>query len=445
MMLALAGGCDSQSPNKKAERPPPSPANAAPTSAPIPTTAEAVASDKTPAAVPASPKTDYERALKKLAAEMDFYQKRLKTDAPSALNTTQLAMTYVHRAQLTGDIEDYDTAGKLLEQAFKLAPANAGPYMERSGLHLSLHRMKAAQADLDSAAKGVILLPKKKQAIALGRGDIALQYGDYAAVTKHFAEAQSLGDTHAVVFRRAVIAKQGADFDAAHKLLAGVIKKLPKMSQVTAFYHLQRGLLDLERGAYSAAESHYRAADAAFTGWWLIGEHLAEILVLLDRKKEAEPIYRQVVEQTGDPELLDALADLLAETGREADAKPLRARARAGFEAMLKSHPEAAYGHAVEHFLAYGPADRALELANANYAMRSGPEAAVVLARAHLQAKAPMRAGALIEKALATPFRSVDLHLAAAEAFAALSDTTKAATHAAAARAINPHAVVPGK
>jgi hypothetical protein len=39
---------------------------------------------------------------------------------------------------------------------------------------------------------------------------------------------------------------------------------------------VQRGSLDFGRGQYGAAELHYRRANAAYPGYWLVDKHIAE-------------------------------------------------------------------------------------------------------------------------------------------------------------------------
>jgi hypothetical protein len=148
----------------------------------------------------------------------------------------------------------------------------------------------------------------------------------------------------------------------------------------------------------------------------------------------AATIYAQVIERTGAPEPMDALAQIRIGEGRLDEATQLRWRAEAIHEARLAQFPEAAAGPAIEHFLqvAIDP-KRALVLAERNYAARPYGDAAVVLARALLMSLQPKRAVALLETQLADGWDTAEMHWVLAEALAQLGqrDAAKAAEQAA--------------
>ena len=96
---------------------------------------------------------------------------------------------------------------------------------------------------------------------------------------------------------------------------------------------------------------------------------------------------------------------------------------------------------AVDHFLEFGedPA-RTVALAEANHTLRPNAEAKEALALAYLGAGRAADARRVIEEALATPFVSASLHMAASEVYGALADTERADQQRALAVTINPHA-----
>ncbi|HET6582047.1 MAG TPA: hypothetical protein VFG69_01345, partial [Nannocystaceae bacterium] len=180
-------------------------------------------------------------------------------------------------------------------------------------------------------------------------------------------------------------AKTGA-VDRADELYAEALG-LAEERQTAAWLELQRGLLDLERDRLDEAAAHYRAAAARFSGWWLVDEHLAEIDAKQGKRDSAIAAYRELVVRTGNPEFMDALAELLI-TDTPQEATQWRARARAEYERRLARFPAATYGHALEHFLAAPDgAAKSLELARANQRVRPGPDADALLARAEARAR----------------------------------------------------------
>src|SRR5690606_4698872 len=101
--------------------------------------------------------------------------------------------------------------------------------------------------------------------------------------------------------------------------------------------------------------------------------------------------------------------------------------------------PEASYGHALAHFLEHGTAERALELARANHALRPGGEATVLLAQALYRSGRIEEARGHLEALLRTPYRTAALHATAALVLE--DDAARSAEQARLARAIDPGAL----
>ena len=113
--------------------------------------------------------------------------------------------------------------------------------------------------------------------------------------------------------RLAFLAAKTGDAAGAERLYAEAQEQLTaKEMRPYAWLELQRGVLDLERGDAAAALGRFERADRAYSGYWLIEEHLAEALHLLGRTDEAVARYRRVVARAPRPELLSALAGVLA-------------------------------------------------------------------------------------------------------------------------------------
>ena len=230
------------------------------------------------------------------------------------------------------------------------------------------------------------------------------------------------------------------DFDSADGLHQDIAKILRRVKgEPLAWTHLQLGLMDLDRGRYEEALAHYRDADTVVPGYWLVHEHIAEVTLLLRDRALAAAIYDKVIEDThGSPEFLDARAEMLREDGDEPGAAALIARAREAYEARLARFPEATYGHALDHFLTFGPVDRAVDLAEKNHALRPNGEAKTKLIQAWMQAGKKAEAAVLADELAASSWRTAEGHAAIAAAWDAVGRTQEAGTQRAAALAINP-------
>lgn len=350
----------------------------------------------------------------------------------------RVAGLHLERARLVGSYDDYAAAEAALAEAFAIAPAGAGPFMTRARLDFALHRNDRVDADLDAAEKAAVIDARERAAIVGLRADLDLQRGRYHAAGEGFVRAAELRRDPTAIARLAQHAWRGGGFDEADRLYAEALAaEVPPSTR--AWLHLMRGLLDLDRGRLEDALRHYREGEAALPGWWLLDEHIAEAEHRLGRVDEARALYEDIVARTENPEFMDALASIARERGEREAAAAWSARARARHVALLERFPEAAAGHALEHFLESGddPA-RALALAEANHRQRPNPESARLLAEAQAAAGDLAAARRTIEDALVTPWRSADLFRSAAAIRREGGDAAGAAEALAQARAIDP-------
>ncbi len=349
-------------------------------------------------------------ALTRLDHTIAFHEER----ASGWLDLSTAAAARHQRAQLSGRYDDFREARRLFAAAFARAPERAGPFLGRASLRSTLHQFALAEEDLAAAEAGAVVVERTRQTIEAARADIAFAKGDYAAAEEVFrrnAEAPSASATDIARFA-SYQWKTGLREEADATLLRARESVRFDAARTIAWVELQRGLIDLEAAAYQDALRHYRRADEAFSGWYLVQEHIAETLGELGRRDEAIAIYRDVIARTESPELMGALAGLLAAGNpvEQTEATTLIARAEALYEDRLREFPEALAGHAFDHFLEHGAPDRAVSLAERNHELRPSGESKVQLGQAYLRAGRLADAAAIAESALTTPYRTVDLH-----------------------------------
>jgi tetratricopeptide (TPR) repeat protein len=387
----------------------------------------------------ASSRAPFVNALADLDEEIVATRQLADAQPKGWLVLERVAGLYLRRAKLSGDYGDYGKAEEVLNEAFARAPEGTGPVLTRAALNLSMHRIDRVEADLDRMAAAIIVDDPTKAVIAGMRGDLAMQRGDYEQAAKHLAEALALDRNVNTLSRQGLLLWQTGDYEAAEThyrdALASIVGDAP---DAKAWIHLQLGLMDLDRGRYEDAFAHYRDGAEELSGWWLLDEHIAEICMLTGRTSQATKMYEDIVERTGKGEFMDALAEIAKAGGDEAGAKQWIDRSRERFEAELKTWPEASYGHALGHFLAFGPPERALELAQKNHALRPNVEAKRDLAEARLASGDVAGAKQVIDEALATPVKRADVLWIASEVYTAQGDAARAAELRTAAEAINP-------
>jgi Tfp pilus assembly protein PilF len=360
----------------------------------------------------------------------------------SWLGTDRAATLYLERARLTGDYADYAKAEELVEKSFGIQSNGFGPFMTRARLNFTLHRLDLVVEDLRKDARQ----PGKNEAARAAEltfaGNLAFQRGQYSEAQQAY-EAAAKVKPNAAQTGFAVYKWKTGDFEEAEKLFLAALpdEERAEVTEPIAWIHLMLGLMDLDRGRYDEALEHYRTAESFIRGYWLIDEHVAEILTLQGKTDEAIALYEDIVERTNNPEFMDALAEIWAERGDEARAQQYVAQARKRYEEQLAQFPEAAYGHALEHYLEFGEDPKqTLAMAEKNHALRPNAEAKALLARAYLAAGEKKQAKKTIEAALQTPYSTADFHLTAAEIFQAVGDEKRSAEQVAKAQAINPRA-----
>ncbi len=392
-----------------------------------------------------TPRPEVERGAARLIAELDrriaFHEQRARAQHQDWLDLEQAASAWLERARLSGRWEDYLRAEETLARAFDLAEPGAGPFLTRARLSFTLHRFGAVEADLERAERTLLLPPEEARAIAELRADLAFHAGRYAEARSAFEALLSKERTPTRLARLAQWHWKTGGFEAAEPLLEEASRRLSEAGgEGLAWIELQRGLMSLDRGRLEEALAAYRRADAALPGWYLVEEHLAEVLTRQGQLADARRIYEDVVARTGSPELMAALAEVLDGLGEAQAAAEWRRRAGDGWERWLVALPEAAYGHALEFFMEHGPPARAVELAERNRAVRPSGESEALLAAAYLRAGRQAEAKRAVEAALATPYSSAALFATAALIFAAAGDEARASAERARATAIDPRA-----
>jgi hypothetical protein len=127
--------------------------------------------------------------------------------------------------------------------------------------------------------------------------------------------------------------------------------------------------------------------------------HLAEIRAGEGQFQAAESLLRPVL-SASDPEVRWRLADVMAATGRAAQAQMQLQAAQAGFEGLLQSHLLAFADHGAQFYRGSGndPA-RAFDLARANLANRPTRRAFELAYSAAIGAGAPQAAAELLSTA----------------------------------------------
>lgn len=357
---------------------------------------------------PAREPSPYERAVARIDETLARLERQADAREDDWVVLERLAGGYLERQRLTGDWADFGRAEAAIARAFERAPAGAGPFLMRAQLSYTLHRLDRIEADLAAVEGFAVPQDEELRAVRVMRANVALQTGRYdeaaAAFDALLAEERSRDALIGLAGHRLAT---GAHAEADALLAEAEEDASGADPMARAWVCLVRGLVDLEAGAYEEALIDYRRGLERMPGWYLLEEHVAEAQAELGRRDEALTAYLDLIERTNDPEFMDAAAEIYEATGRQALADAMWTRAHAGHEARIEAFPTAAFGHALDHYLAHAPdAARAVELAERNRDVRPNGEAWTQLARAYLGAGRREDALAALAAVEAMPYRS---------------------------------------
>ena len=349
-------------------------------------------------------------------------------------------------AQLRGDFVALAEAQDVIGRANELAPERSGPTVIAAHTAMGVHRLDEVDAALDRYDLAVVPGEAGERAEMLAlRGDLAFYRGDMIRAEADYEEARDLAAIPGVIYRQALLAKARGQFDRAEALFRQSLRTMsgPTPRNVASFA-MQLGAIDQARGRYEDARDHFIEADRLFPGYWLLEAHVAQADYLTGRHDAALTRLEAMLAEGEQPvDITELYALLLQAEGRDAESASVIRDATATWDQRLAMLPEAAYGHAIEHHFKFGSAEKALDLARRNLALRPYGEARLLMAEALLEADDPAGALDQIRLAKRAGWLSAPHLRAEVNALEALGRHDEARPIRAEAEAINPHVFGP--
>jgi tetratricopeptide (TPR) repeat protein len=204
---------------------------------------------------------------------------------------------------------------------------------------------------------------------------------------------------------------------------------------------MMRATMERDRGQLDEALARIEAGRVLSADDPSLDEVAAEIHEARGEEDEALRLYRTIATTTRTPQSIDGTARVLRAQGDTIAAAELVALARQSYDAQIAYFPEAAYGHAIDHWLRLEPGDvdRMITIAEGNAEARPYGETRVKLAMAYLLAGRTADARSVLDAVLATEWSTADLH--GVNAIALAREGRDATSERAAAEAIAPGAM----
>jgi tetratricopeptide (TPR) repeat protein len=274
-----------------------------------------------------SPLTDYELELAQIEKDIAEIEGDVFTPPVDIDKGLKFLYRMYHRVQLTGGMADVQAMEPAIDRALRELGPLTGLYLLKANLDFRLHRLKQADQDIAALSR----FAGDARIVALKAG-IDFQRGRYEASKMGYLSAVEKNSTWDNLARLAYGLGKFGDVDLADRLYRQAEEDISvKEMRAYAWVELQRGLLDLNRGRYDEAMGHYRQAGKAYSGYWLVDEHMAELLGATKKFDAAAALYESVVARAPLPELQQRLGDLYVFMGKPEQARPWHDKALAGY------------------------------------------------------------------------------------------------------------------
>jgi tetratricopeptide (TPR) repeat protein len=232
--------------------------------------------------------------------------------------TTRFLYGLYRRASLTNREVDFKQTERAIDDALRRIGPCPDICFLKASLDLKLHRLGKAKAAL-RLAPGLASSPSGK----VLQADIDFQEGRYHAARVRLENAVEENRSWDHLGRLAYFHWKMGDEALAERLYIESEDEITaKEPRAFAWVELQRGLLDFSRGRYQETRVHYTRAAQSYTGYWLVDEHVAELLAAEGNYQPAIALFQGIVDRASKPELKQAIGELYLLMGQPEQAEP---------------------------------------------------------------------------------------------------------------------------
>jgi tetratricopeptide (TPR) repeat protein len=380
--------------------------------------------------------TDFEIELGRINEELS----ELEGSALSAPFDIEKATRFIHRlyrrGSLTGRFDQLKAAEEALDELVPKLNHAEDLFFLKANIDFKFHRLAGVRRNLQMCPE----LRASFQGRAI-QADLYFQEGRYEDARKGYEELISEDRAWDDLARLAYLKFKMGDFDGAERLYVEAEDELTaKEMRHYAWVELQRGVLDITRGRYEEALAHYERADRAYSGYWLVHEHIAELSGAQGQYEEAVALYRKIVDRLPRPEFQQALGELYELMGEPVEAETWFEKA---LDAFLESADggEVHYYHHLVDFYADVRRDggEAVRWARMDMELRENFSTQAALAWALYRNGQLSEALRLLNQALSSGAKDAHLFSQAARIYGTGQENVKSEHYSQLAAEINPH------
>lgn len=223
-----------------------------------------------------------------------------------------LGLAYQQRARETGDPSDYGRSERALRAALERDRDNLYALGGLGSLALSRHRFREALALGRRAQR---LSPSTARTYGVV-GDALLELGRYDEAFRSYDRMAELKPSLSSYARVSHARELLGDWRGAVAAMQLAVNAAGAEAEPLAYTRVQLGKLQFSRGRLGAAAREYRAALAAFPGYVLALDALAQVEAARGRLGRAVALERQATERNPLPQFVGFLGDLYRAQGR---------------------------------------------------------------------------------------------------------------------------------
>ena len=380
--------------------------------------------------------TDFEIELARMDSGITELQDTALQLPVDRAKITKLAYLQYQRASLTGNLAELAVAESTLDRAIQHLGKDGDLYFLKANIHFKLHRLSDVEQDLEASSDLLQSAPGR----AL-KADLDFQQGRYEAARGEYEALIEEERTWDTLSRLAYFNFKMGDFETADRLYDEAVDELTaKEMRHYAWVELQRGVVDLTRGNYEKTREHYQRAERAYSGHWMVEEHLAELLGAEGKNDEAEAMYQRVVARVPRPDFQQALGELYLSMGNTSAANDILEKAQTAFLESAQRGEVHYYHHLADLYAdVFENGAEAVKWAQKDLELRRNFSTLAAMAWAYYRAGEFSKALETMNESLASGVKDARLFYQAGMIHKSFSPNGKADSYLQMAAAINPN------
>jgi tetratricopeptide (TPR) repeat protein len=381
-------------------------------------------------------KSDFDIELERIEQGIAELEDNALQPPIDRVKITKLAYLQYQHASLTGNLDALAIASNTLDHAIQHLGRDGDLYFLKANIHFKVHLLDDVEQDLNASTD----LLESPQGRAL-KADLDFQQGRYEAAKSAYEALIEEERSWDALARLAYFHFKMGDFTGADRLYDEAVDELTaKEMRHYSWIELQRGVVDLTQGDYEKAREHYQRAERAYSGHWMVQEHVAELLGAEGKNDEAEAMYQRVIARVPRPDFQQALGELYLSMGKtEAADECLKSAETAFLESAQRG--EVHYYHHLADLYAdvFENGAEAVKWAQKDLDLRRNFSTLAAMASALYRAGEFAKALELMNESLASGAKDARLFRLAGLIHKAFSPNGKADSYLQMAAAINPH------